>query len=160
MRGHGPGRRRPRSRIAAAGVAVALLWATGSGCYEYVTAANPPPLGERVALSLTDSGSAALAGYLGPGVTRVDGRLQSVSPAAVRLAVSRVVSRDAGVRGWDGESVTVPRALADAVQVRHTAWTRTVLAAVGGVALMVGIVDAFAVGAVGGSTPGNGSASR
>lgn len=123
----------------------ACWWLTLSvgGCYRYVpvTVSAPEP-GRRVSLELTDAGSSAVAGLLGPRTRSVEGDLGGRNDSSLVLAV-RIVRRDNGVEDyWRGEQVAVPAQAVSRVAERKFSRMRTSLVA--GLA----VVGAVALGAL------------
>lgn len=149
------------------GAALALLATMPlSGCYSLArvdpaSAAAPAP-GAHLVVTLTDDGSRALTGTLGPGAVTLDGTLDRVTDDGYSIFVRSVEKRDGDLDTWNGEPVVVPRTAAATVSVRRLDRTRSVLLA-GAVA--VGAVVAgrtFGSGTIfggseggGGPTPGN-----
>lgn len=133
------------------------LWLVCSGpavaCYNYEAVATPAPEpGAFVAITLTDQASRARVGSLGPDVTVVRGHLVAQDSAAIRVAVSSVVSSRGIETTWRGEQVALQLGDIAAIQRRRFSAGRSVLLA--GVSLS-GIV---ASGAVFGLIGGGGSA--
>lgn len=126
-----------------------------TACHTYRPLAGVPPAeGMRVRLQLTDSGSTALSGYLGPQVVELRGRVTSADASAITLSVSSIKARDGSEPFWKGESATIPRALIARAEEQLLDKTRTVGAAGGGLALAVMIARGF--GLVGTNDPGRG----
>src|SRR5438477_10974084 len=81
-----------------------------SGCYNYVVLTTPDPqAGTRIAAELTDSGASALASYLGPDVSTVDGQLVNLTGHELMVSVVSVRHRNGVEDFWKVEPVTVPR---------------------------------------------------
>jgi hypothetical protein len=140
---------------------VAVLPAlAGLGCYEYTdtTSAGLHP-GEVVRVALTAPGSAALAPAIGPGATSLGGRVMSLAPNDMTIALTEI-DRSVGPEQFlAGEPISVPLASFAGVQRRRVDKGRTALAVGGVVALFVVgqvIVDQTSIfsskGAVSGST--------
>lgn len=125
-----------------------------SGCYEYVRSDSPALLVARaVELVLTDAGSAAETGALGPGIEAVDGLLVSDSAGIAVIAVRRSRSRTGEETAWQGERVAVPSQYVASLLERRFSRSRTAFA--GGLAA-VGLVAATV--ALRGSGGANGGA--
>jgi hypothetical protein len=97
------------------------------GCYGYYPPSTPAPVGKSVELTLTDSGSFALARQIGPSAQSISGRLTSDSATALILAVTGVRQRDGNEVDWKGEQVSVPRPLVVKVEERRFSRARTTL---------------------------------
>lgn len=128
------------------------------GCYGYYPPSTPAPVGRSVEVTLSDSGSVALARQIGPSATTISGRLTSDSAAALILAVTGVRQRDGNEVDWKGERVSVPRPLVMKLEERRFSRGRTTLF-VGSV--VVGLLVArSALGGSGFSFLGNGQAQQ
>lgn len=129
-----------------------------SGCYNYlpVTRLDPAP-GTHVSVQLTDSGTAALAGYLGPDVGQVDGRILTVSPDELELSVVTVRSRGGIEHYWNGATAKLPRGDIATVRERKLALGRSVLFGLTGVGASVALLEAFGVINSGSSSTGTGT---
>ena len=73
------------------------------GCYGYYPAVAPTPVGRDVQVTLSDSGSFALARQIGPSTEAIDGRLASDSGGSIVLSVTGVRRRDGSEIDWRGE---------------------------------------------------------
>jgi hypothetical protein len=127
-----------------------------AGCYGYYPPDTPAPIGKSVELTLSDSGSFALARQIGPYAAAINGRLTSDSANAIILAVTGVRQRDGNEVDWKGERVSVPRPLVVKLEERRFSRGRTTLF-VGSV--VVGLLVARqALGGTGFSFLGDGQA--
>jgi len=122
-------------------------------CYEYLPARDSATLiGRRVQLSLTDSGTVALARQTGPSVEAIEGDLvaDSADTYIVRVAVTR--TRSGAETDWRGERVSVPHVLVSSFAERRLSRSRSTFAG----ALMTAGIVAATVGlrGDGGSTGG------
>ncbi len=117
-----------------------------AGCYNYEPLSAPAPEpGTYVAATLTDSGTAELARYLGPNVFVVRGRYLGDSDRGMLVAVSAVETKRGEVLTWAGETVALPgHDLAD-LQVRKLAKGRSALLVGAGVTALVASTAAFAL---------------
>ncbi|HVX39977.1 MAG TPA: hypothetical protein VHB25_10425 [Gemmatimonadaceae bacterium] len=113
-------------RCLAAGLAVSFACA---GCYAYLPPDPPsqPLVGRTIEATLTDSGAVVLTAKIGPQVAQVRGRVLSVQPGAISLAMDETVQRDGDGTPWKHEVIEVPRPLIDAVAVKQFSPSRTVL---------------------------------
>jgi hypothetical protein len=128
------------------------------GCYGYYPAVAPTPVGRDVQVTLSDSGSFALARQIGPSTEAIDGRLASDSGGAIVLSVTGVRRRDGSEIDWKGERVTVPRPIVIKVEERRFSRGRTLLFAG---ALAIGLVGTRqALGGSGFSFFGNGQSTQ
>lgn len=143
-----------RSRV----LLVAVAFVVVCGCYRSVPLATPEPVsGSHIAALLSDSGSAALAQYLGPNVTRVGGRLLTYSSDDLQISVATVAFRNGDEGFWKGEMVTLPRRFVARIEERKLSGSRSGLVAGLGLLAGVGFLRAFGVlsagsGSSGGST--------
>jgi len=118
-----------------------------SGCYRYVpTSANAPiAAGSEVRLTLTPAGAATLTPILGRDNRAVEGHVSAVTDAAYVVAVSGILKREQGSGGefsltrttWGGESVSIPRAALEGVELRSLDARKTGFVAVLGTALAI-----------------------
>ena len=97
------------------------------GCYGYYPPDTPAPVGKSVEVTLTDSGSFALARQIGPSAAAINGRLTSDSASALILSVTGVRQRDGNEVDWKGERVLVPRPLVVKLEERRFSRGRTTL---------------------------------
>jgi hypothetical protein len=108
------------------------------GCYSYVPLeTETPPLGETVALQITDRGRVGLADRFGAGLVRVEGKVTKVDTADVVLNVFRVSQVGGTGSRWSGESVRLDRGFVGSVQKRELSRPRSWLLAGG---ITVGVV--------------------
>ena len=135
--------------------AAAVLFGVLSGCYNYrpLSAVAPEP-GTRVAAELTDSGTLALARYLGPDVAAVEGRLLTVTDQELSLAVVTVRDRRGIEQYWKGEKVILPRGDIATLRERKLALGRSVAFSVAGVGASLALLRAFGVYGSGSGTGG------
>jgi hypothetical protein len=96
------------------------------GCYTYAPVqSSVPPTGETVVLNISDRGRVALGERLGPGVTRIQGRVTNVADQQLSLNVASV-SYVSGERSlWSGESVSLDQDYVGTVEVRRLSKGRT-----------------------------------
>src|SRR5439155_11958353 len=100
------------------------------GCYNYLPLRHSGLVpSSYVAVTLTESGSDALARYLGPNVLVVRGRYVGPSEAGLTLAVESVESRPGTIVHWAGETVIVPGEFVRSVERRQASWSKTALLA-------------------------------
>jgi hypothetical protein len=127
-----------------------------SGCYGYY---QPPagvaPVDRDVQLTLTDSGSVALAPSIGPSGAAISGRLLADSAESYRVAVSSVRQRAGFDVGWNGEGIVVPRALVAGVAERRFSRTRTAMFGALAIGVLAALREAFG-GSGGASFPAPG----
>jgi len=97
------------------------------GCYGYYPPQTPAPVGKSVEVTLSDSGSFALARQIGPYAAAINGRLTSDSASALILAVTGVRQRDGNEVDWKGERVSVPRPLVTKLEERRFSRGRTTM---------------------------------
>ena len=134
---------------------VAALAFLAAGCYNYAPIATPvPEPGTFVAATLTDSGSIALARYLGPLVTQVRGRYLGSNEQGLEIAVSSVLMGSSDERPWAGEHVTLPQSAVQSIQLRRFSKGKSVLLVGVGVTGVAATVAAFNL--VGSGTAGFG----
>jgi hypothetical protein len=131
-----------------------MLLAAG-GCYGYypVTTAAAP-VGREVELTLTDSGSVALARQIGSSVEAVSGRVSGDSSGAILLSVTSTRRRDGVEVGWKGERLAVQRALIAKSSERRFSRARTVMFGGALAVTLYALREAF--GGPGYSSPGSG----
>jgi len=138
------------SRIAV--LVAGMLLATA--CYNYTALRRSQPAPSTyVAVTLTESGSEALAQYIGPNILVVRGRFLCATDRGLVLSVAAVENQRGSIFEWKGESVAIPGEFVRAVEERHAANGKTVLLAG---ASLVGFLAAYAAFGPGanGTTPG------
>ena len=137
-----------------------LLVAASIGCYGYYpTRSFTPGPGMQIAAELSDSGSAALTRYVGPGVVAVEGTVMRTSDSAIALSVRTVRQFSGNESGWRGEEVTLSRGLIARVSERRFSPARTMLFAGAMVVGAIALRNTFA-GAGLGSPPTEGTSGR
>ena len=123
----------------------AALVLTVSACHDYapLIGAKPKP-NSNVRVVLSDSGTLALASYLGPQVVAVRGRfLGRTDSGSVRLAVSGTeAGHDAIPKSWDGENVELPRFAISNIEGQKIALLPTLGVGLGAAALVGGTFTA------------------
>ena len=124
------------------------------GCYGYYPPETAAPVGKSVEVTLTDSGSFALARQIGPSAAAINGRLTSDSASALILAVTGVRQRDGNEIDWKGERVSVPRPLVVKLEERRFSRARTTMF-VGSIVIGI-LVARQAIGGTGFSFLGSG----
>jgi len=133
----------------------AVVLITLSACYRSVPLATPEPVsGTHITATLSDSGSAQLAQYLGPNVARVGGRLVSCSQDELQISVSTIAVRGGEETFWKGEMVSLPRRLVARIEERKLSGSRSGLVAGIGLLAGVGLLRAFGVLSAGSSSGG------
>ena len=130
------------------------------GCYTYVPLNSSPLVGSDVAVDISDAGRVALGDRLGPGVTRLEGRVAEQTPDELVLTVKSVSQVNVGRSRWSGESIRLRRDYVARSEQRQLSRGRTA-AAVG--AAVLGVVAGFVTRSLIGSggsvreTPPNGT---
>jgi hypothetical protein len=126
-------------------VATLAVCALGAvACYSYVPLLDVTPSeGMKVRLQLSDSGSTTLSGYLGRHVTAIRGRVTSADRGEIHLSVSDVEAADGSEQFWQGDPVTIARALVATTEMQRLAKAQTVGAAGAIVTLVVVIAKRF-----------------
>ena len=139
---------------------VALCALVGAGCYEYLPASPATSLiGQRVQLSLTDSGMVAMSRQVGPSVESIEGSLVADSAGTYLVAVALTRARGGAETDWRGERVAIAHALVASTAQRRFSRSRSTFA---GALMTAGIVAVTAGlrggGASSGGLPGPGKA--
>lgn len=112
------------------GVAVLLLTAmAGTGCYRSVPLATAPAPGERVSVTLTPAGAAAMHSVLGPDVRRVDGEVIGTSATEWQMRMLSTEANGTGVVRWNGETLAFTTSHLASMERRELDRNRTWLAA-------------------------------
>lgn len=125
--------------------------AASQACYNYIPVDSTPPVGQDVALSVSDRGRASLAGRFGPGLAEIQGRLVRLQDSNYVINVSRVSQITGSSALWSGEESRIDRDLVGSVRIRRLSVVRTG-ALVGAVAAGLAILTARGL-AGGGSEP-------
>ena len=111
---------------------VLLLCLSLTGCYQYRSAGPvdqvQPVAGRRVAIQLTDQGTADLAGQLGGGVESIDGEIVGGDADRLEVAVASTEDTRRITSDWKGERVTVPRSAVASIRERRFSAGATSLA--------------------------------
>lgn len=136
-------RRRARAGVLAsvlAGTLAGVLPVLGA-CYVYAPLeTSVPPVGETVALEITDRGRVGLAERLGPGVTRIEGRVVGNEGDDYIVNVARIEQLNGQSSQWSGEAMRLNRDFVGRVQSRKLSRTRTLLAAGVATAAVVALI--------------------
>lgn len=118
------------------GASVAVL-AASQACYNYVPV-ETAPVGEEVALTMSDRGRVTLADRFGPGLSEIQGRLVGMQDSNFIVNVNRVSHITGSSALWAGEQSRINRDLVGAVRIRRLSVARTAaLAAVTAAGLAV-----------------------
>jgi hypothetical protein len=137
-------------------VRLALLCAaimTLPACYDYVPVTTSPPVGEIIAIEITDRGRGDLADRFGSGILRIEGRLMSAPADQYVLAVSRITQINGDKASWNGETVRLNRAVVGGIENRRFSRGRTAIVAAVATAGVVGfIASRYAASSSSGST--------
>ena len=137
--------------------AVVAALALASGCYTYQPIGAPrPAAGTQVSAELTEMGTASLGRLLGAGAVEVRGRLTDVTDSSITLVAEAVRLRSGVETFWQGERVTLQRALVARLSERRFSRRRSLLA--GGALTAAAPVAAAVIGGLGGGSapPGGG----
>lgn len=122
-----------------AGLGVAALAATLTGCHTYLPPQDQVPVaGREIAVELNDRGRLLVVPQLGEAVLRVHGTLVASADSTVTMSVSRTVQLQGSSALWTGESVTIPVAGIRGFRLREFSQKRSV-------AMAVGVAGALAV---------------
>lgn len=111
------------------------------GCYTYVPLnTESPPVGQTIALQITDRGRVELADRFGPGLARIEGLVTSADSQDVVMNVFQVAHVDGLRNRWSGEMVRVRRGLVGRLEERKLSHVRTYM--------LVGVTAGAVVGLV------------
>jgi len=122
-----------------AGLGVAALAATLTGCHTYLPPQDQVPVsGREIAVELNDRGRLLVVPQLGESVLRVHGTLVASTDSTVTMSVSRTVQLQGSSALWTGESVTIPVTGVRGFRLREFSQKRSV-------AMAVGVAGALAV---------------
>lgn len=136
-------RGRTRRRVSRAAVCTAVSTVLG-GCYEYAPTLNPVASATGpVQVTLTDAGSLAVAGQVGPRIAAIEGLCTSATPDSLVLSVTQTTARGGSDTFWKGERVAVPRSAVASFGVRRLNVTRTAIVSVVGVGAAVAAIASF-----------------
>lgn len=154
------GSRRPWRRTAAL-VGIALFVTQTAACYTYEPVyTGTPSAGDRMAFVITDQGRVALSDQVGPGITRVMGRVTSTQGDDYVVAVDEIESIAHGTSHWTGERITLRKDYVAGVQTRTLDRGRTTVAAAvaaGALAALIAVASLTGFGFGGGSGSGSGN---
>ena len=96
------------------------------GCYAYAPLeTGVPPVGETVELRIGDRGRVELAERLGRGVSKIEGRLTSVTEQQYELNVAAVSFLSGERNRWSGESMRLDRDYVESSALRKLSKRRT-----------------------------------
>jgi hypothetical protein len=123
-----------------------------AACYEYLPARSTASLlGQRVQLSLTDSGSVVMASRVGPSIDVIEGNLLADSAGSYVVGVTLTRARSGAETDWREERVAVPHPLVASFAERRFSRSRSTFA---GALMSAGIVAATVGLRGGGSSSG------
>ncbi len=123
-------RREPRRY----GLRLLPLLLCAAGCYWYVPAPSPVPVGTRVAVDLNDQGRADLRGVVGAEIARVEGPLVHNSDTTYVLNVLQTRGIGGQLNRWSGETVSVRREYVRSITERRFSRSRTTVGVLAGAA--------------------------
>ena len=130
-----------------AAVATGAALVLGSGCFSYVPAElGAVPAGRDVRLELTRVGFAQLPEIPNRPGPELAGRLVRQDPGQLLLRVPVAIRADGMVTGTVEQDVLIPATDIIRVERREFSRRRTGVVALGGVALLVGVIQAFGSG--------------
>lgn len=132
-------------------IAVITLATTGACYTSRPLESFPPPVGNDLIATLTDTGSAEMASVVGPRVTGISGRYLGLAGDSLLLSVKTVIKRDGNEEFWRGEQVGIPRSNVATLSRRQFSQLRSALIVGGLVAALVGLTSAV-ISANGGTT--------
>jgi hypothetical protein len=112
-------------------IAMVLLVPHLTGCFQFVPVSRSDvPSGAEVSLGITDPGRVALAEPIGPGISRVDGRIVENRDTSIVLAVTSVRFIDLDVTMYrDGERVEIAHRHISEIRERRLSQSRSWIAA-------------------------------
>src|SRR5688572_2697068 len=123
-------------------VTATCLLASQTACYTArPLATGVPAPATRVRAELTDSGTVAMGGLIGPGALSVEGLVSSADANAWSLSLTSVEHRDGRRVRWGGETVRFPRLALTAATEKRIDKPRSVLAA--GLILSAAVVASY-----------------
>jgi hypothetical protein len=106
-----------------------------AGCYDYAPfAPSQANVGHAVRVQLTEQGSANAAGFIGPGVDHVDGRLSSLTDSLYTVSITDVGRRDGSEEAWTGDPLNLARGDIESIGLRKASTAKST----GLMALIVG----------------------
>jgi hypothetical protein len=152
---------RPRSSVAGRFTAVPVLALTAwslMGCYTYVpVAGRGEPVTGDGRVVLTDAGSAAMAGPLGPNVREIDGIILRATADSVVMTVAQTTTTSRERFTSTGVTVAIARPLVQDIRARTFSRKRSLT--FGGVVLAILSVAFSTVTAASASGTGDGPGS-
>jgi hypothetical protein len=135
-------------RVAAAAVALSV---TLTACYEYRPVETmAPPVGEQVALQITDQGRVNLAGRFGSGVAEIQGRVVSNQGNEFVVNVFRVSQIGGASAAWSGEVTSIDRSFVGSVKGRQISPVRTTLLGAIGATVLYFVINRDLIGSFSG----------
>lgn len=149
-----PRRRDGNRRTTSAAVCGALLPLLAA-CYEYTPLeTRTPPVGETVALGITDQGRVSLSERFGTGLSEIQGRVLSNSGNEYVVNVFRVSQINGQSAAWSGETTRIDRSFVGTIKGRKLSPVRTTLISVVGATALYFLVSRQLFGSFsGGNTP-------
>jgi hypothetical protein len=140
-------------RIAYRWVGVALL-VVASACYKSVPLeTSTPPVGETVSFIISDQGRVGLGDRLGPGISRIDGRMVGTVGDEYVINVFRTAAIGGSTSLWSGEEMRLNRNFVSRLEGRQLSRTRTWLAAGVATGVVVVFIATRGAGLLGGDDP-------
>lgn len=137
-------------------IATILTAGVTAACYNYAPLTTPTPEpGTSLAVTLTDSGSSALAHYLGADAFVLRGRYVASDERGLLVSVTEIERRRGWMDSWSGETVALPSACIAALEERRFARSKSYLLAGAGVVGLIATMGALTL--IGGGTPPGGA---
>lgn len=127
------------------------------GCYSYMPVQSaPPPVNEKLAVTLSDQGRILLGDKLGANIDRVEGVLVSSDSSGVVMNVSGIKDLRGGTAVWTGEQVSIPSSAILGFRPRKLSKSRSLLLAGAIVATLAVLTFGLSLDLFGEDTPDDG----
>jgi hypothetical protein len=133
------------------GTACGALLPVLAACYEYTPLeTRTPPVGETVALGITDQGRVSLSERFGSGLSEIQGRVLSNSGNEYVVNVFRVSQINGESAAWSGETTRIDRSFVGTIKGRKLSPMRTTLLSLAGGTVLYFLVSRQLFGSVSG----------
>jgi hypothetical protein len=121
-------------------VGVSLL-VVASACYKSVPLeTSTPPVGQTVSFIISDQGRVGLGDRMGPGITRIEGRMLGTEGDQYVVSVFRTAALGGSTSVWSGEEMRLDRNFVSRLEGRELSKSRTWLAAGAATSVVVAFI--------------------
>jgi hypothetical protein len=125
------------------------LLVVASACYKSVPLeTSTPPVGQTVSFIISDQGRVGLGDRMGPGITRIEGRMLGTEGDQYVVSVFRTAALGGSTSVWSGEEMRLDRNFVSRLEGRELSKSRTWLAAGAATSVVVAFIVTCSTGTI------------